>query len=120
MATMKSVKHEMLKQKWRQHIRECQQSGLTVKRWCLENEVRESQYYYWLKTIREESLVQAGSLAMTGTTQFAEVMLKQESVHPVSQETCAVLRIAGFEVEVLNGANTETLANILRILKSSC
>lgn len=120
MATMKSVKHEMSKKKWIQLIQACQQSGLTVKQWCLENEVRESQYYYWLKTIREESLVQAGALAVTGATQFAEVMPQRDTIHPISHGTCAVLRIAGFEMEVLNGADTETLANILRILKAPC
>jgi vacuolar-type H+-ATPase subunit D/Vma8 len=56
MATMKSVKHEMLKKKWSQLIHECQHSGLTTKQWRQENEVSESQYYYWLQIIREESL----------------------------------------------------------------
>ena len=120
MATMKSVRHEMLKKKWSQLIKDCHDSGLTVKRWCQENDVRESQYYYWLKIIREESLVQAGTLAITRDTQFAEVSPQCEIIRSPSQNTCVVLHSGDFEIEILNGADPETLANILSVLKKSC
>ena len=40
----------------RQLIYERQQSGQSVKAWCLQNGIRENRYYYWLKIIREEAL----------------------------------------------------------------
>lgn len=41
---------------WRQLIHEWQQSGQSVRAWCLQNGFRESSHYYWLIIIREEAL----------------------------------------------------------------
>ena len=41
---------------WRQLIHERQQSGQSVRTWCLQNGIRENSYYYWLRIIREEAL----------------------------------------------------------------
>ncbi|MGN1027823.1 MAG: IS66 family insertion sequence element accessory protein TnpA, partial [Faecousia sp.] len=40
---------------WRQLIHERQQSGQSVRAWCLQNGIRENSYYYWLRIIREEA-----------------------------------------------------------------
>ena len=47
---------------WRQLIYERQQSGQSVRAWCLQNGIRENRYYYWywLKIIREEALYVRG------------------------------------------------------------
>ena len=41
---------------WGQLIYERQQSGQSVKVWCLKNGICENRYYYWLRIIREEAL----------------------------------------------------------------
>ena len=41
---------------WRQLIHERQQSGQSVRTWCLQNGIRENSYYYWRRIIREEAL----------------------------------------------------------------
>lgn len=120
MATMKAAHHDMLKEQWRTIIKNHNQSGLTVKVWCQENQVSQTQYYYWLRVIRQESLIQAGTLAVTGQTQFAEI--KQPSVDITSlnhQGICAILRSNGNEIEIINGADSNTLEVILRILGRS-
>ncbi|NMA48352.1 MAG: hypothetical protein GX947_01045 [Tissierellia bacterium] len=66
MATMKATRHEILKVEWRVKIREHRESGLIVKQWCEENSIKPSQHYYWLRVIRQESLIQAGTLVVTG------------------------------------------------------
>ena len=45
--------------KWRRLIHERQQSGQSVRTWCLQNGIRENSYYYWLRIIREEALREA-------------------------------------------------------------
>ena len=45
---------------WRRLIHERQQSGQSVKAWCLQNGIRENRYYYWLRIIREEALYVRG------------------------------------------------------------
>ncbi|NNA37683.1 hypothetical protein HBO97_24595, partial [Pseudomonas lundensis] len=96
MATMKYVQHEILVEKWRKVIAERMQSGMSVRPWCKERGMSEGQYYYWLKVIREESLIKAGTLAVTGSTQFAEVKQfePQKSMH--SPRVCAVIQMDNY------------------------
>ena len=44
---------------WKQLIHERQQSGQSVRTWCLQNGIRENSYYYWLRIIREAALCEA-------------------------------------------------------------
>lgn len=37
---------------WRERIKECRQSGLTVKAWWLQNELTDKAYYYWMKRFK--------------------------------------------------------------------
>ncbi len=119
MATMKASRHEILKEKWRQIIKRYNESGLPVKKWCEENQVSATQYYYWLRVIREESLIKAGTLAVTGKAEFAEIKPRREESPPNHQGTCAVLRSNGNEIEILNGADPNTIEAILKILGRS-
>lgn len=78
LTTMKSTKHEILKEQWREMIKLQSESGLPVRKWCEENHISHGKYYYWLRVIREEALIKAGTLAVTGQTQFAEVKEPQK------------------------------------------
>jgi len=51
MALMKFTNHAIQKEKWKAMIQERTESGLSIKAWCVKNQVSESSYYYWLKTI---------------------------------------------------------------------
>ena len=119
LATMKSAKHEILKEQWREMIRKHKESGLPVRRWCEENNISHGKYYYWLRVIREEALIQAGTLAVTGQTQFVEVKPSIEKSCPNHQGTCAFIRSNGNEIEILNGADQNTLKVVLNILGRS-
>lgn len=116
---MKSVKHEILKEQWKELIKNYNESGLPVRQWCEEKQIPPGRYYYWLKTIREESLIKAGTLAVTGQTQFVEIKPSKEVPPSNNKGTCAVLRSNGNEIEILNGADPNTLGVILKILGRS-
>lgn len=119
MATMKAVRHEIIKEKWIKLIKSYNESGLSIRKWCEENGVSPTQYYYWLRVIREETLIKAGTLAVTGQTQFAEIKPIKEESKSYGKGICAVLRSNGNEIEVLNNADPNTLEIILRILARS-
>lgn len=38
-----------LAQIWDERVSDCQVSSIRVKRWCRDNNVSASQYYYWIK-----------------------------------------------------------------------
>lgn len=116
---MKTSKHEIEKAKWIKNIKEFNESGLTVREWCKTKGITHGSYYYWLKVIREEALIKAGTLAVTGQTQFVEVKptMAIESKPKVSnQGTCAIFRSNGNEIEIINGADPNTLELILSFI----
>lgn len=119
MATMKATRHEILKEQWKTIIKRHNESGLPVRQWCEENKISTTQYYYWLRVIRQDSLIQAGTLAVTGQTQFAEIKPNSEKFLSNNKSICAVLRSNGNEIEIVNGADPNTLETILKILGRS-
>ena len=76
------------------------------------------KFYYWQRVIREEALIKAGTLALTGQNQFVELKPSEPELkfRPNNQGTCAILRSNGSEVEILNGADSDTLSLILNLI----
>ncbi len=54
--TISEVKRQVSLRTWAERIQARQASGQNVKAWCIENNLRENQYYYWLKEIRKETV----------------------------------------------------------------
>jgi transposase-like protein len=113
---MKASKHEILKAQWQNMIKEQSESGLSIREWCRKNNVSHSKLYYWQRVIREEALIKAGTLAITGQPQFVEVRPSITEIKSNNQGTCAILRSNGNEIEVLNGADPNTLATVLNLI----
>jgi transposase-like protein len=44
-----------LRSLWEQRLAEYQNSGKTIKAWCQDQELRENQFYYWRKKLRDQS-----------------------------------------------------------------
>lgn len=116
---MKTSKHEMLKSQWQKIIKDQSESGLSIREWCRSNDVSHGKFYYWQRVIREEALIKAGTLAVTGQTQFVELKPNIAEIKANNQGTCAVLRSNGNEIEILNGADPNTLEAVLIILGRS-
>ena len=113
---MKESKHEMLKVQWQRMIKDQYESGLSIREWCRENNISHSKFYYWQRVIREETLIKAGTLAVTGQSQFVEIKPSLEEPKSNSQTTCAIIRSSGNEIEILNGADHKTLAMVLDLI----
>src|SRR5699024_10127133 len=113
---MKTSKHEIHKAQWQELIREQSQSGLSIREWCRRNDMSHGKFYYWQRIIREEALIKAGTLAVTGQTQFVEVKPSVAEIKSNNQASCAILRSNGNEIEVFNGADPNTLALILNLI----
>lgn len=50
------IKKKVSLNEWHQRIIDCQNSGMSVRAWCLENGINPSTYYLNLKKIRESVL----------------------------------------------------------------
>ena len=116
--TMKTTKHEVLKSQWAEIVKRHSQSEQSIKEWCEENDISRTKFYYWQRVIREEALIKAGTLAVTGQAQFVEVKPNAPKVkfNSNSQGSCAIVRSNGNEIEILNGADSNTLQVLLDLI----
>lgn len=116
MAMMNQARHEMLKAKWIEIVREQRNSGLAVRKWCEQHQISTSSFFYWSRVIRQDSLVKAGILAVTNQPCFAEVTPERSERSTVQTGICAVLRFRGTEMEIHNGADPITLDSLLHAM----
>jgi len=104
-----------LEQRWRDRIEECRQSGLSVKAWCLQNELRNTSYHYWVKKFKLLEQQEAGS------NTFAEVVLLPENKN-TTKETCPIkvefsLSFGDYSIGIPEGFNAITLAELVKVLR---
>ena len=111
---MCNVRHQVEGQEWQQRILEQRSSGMSVRKWCAEQNIRESQFYYWLHVLRSEELAVRKPAGI-----FAELPLKK----PDAEERncgmtgiCAIIRGQGLCLEIYNGADSATLETAMRTL----
>ena len=113
--TIREAKRITRMNEWRQLIQERQQSGQSVRAWCLQNGIRESSYYYWLRIIREEALCAAenrnGALVRVEPEKLAV-----ETVSPQFSSGGIVIRANGVEAEFPSGTDIEMLAAFVKAL----
>lgn len=106
---MHRMQHDVLVQEWRQRILEQKSSGLSVRKWCADENIRESRYYYWLQVLRREEMAQRKPVITHG---FAELRLDESVVGPIEMKSsgiCAVIRGQNLSLEIHNGADPMTL-----------
>lgn len=111
---MRSVQHQVVTREWQQRILTQKSSGLSVRKWCADNNVRESRYYYWLKVLRNDELAVSKPAGI-----FAELQQPDSGIiaSPLSTSgICAVIRGSGLCLEIHNGADPRTLAATMKSL----
>jgi len=100
---------------WRERIKECRQSGLTVKAWCLQNELTDKAYYYWMK--RFKVLDQEEVIDNT----FVEIPLlldsKSKSHENFPVNTGLTLSFGSYSINIPNEFNPDTLEKIVKVLQ---
>ena len=119
------VKRQYKLREWSEQIKSREASGLGVERWCAENGIGKSAYYYRLKRVQEEML---DSLESTSTYQLSglpvisgsNVPAQQLAFAPVnmtqSKGAAITVWIGANAVDVQNGADVITIEQVLRVV----
>ena len=100
---------------WRQLVHERQQSGQSVRAWCLQNGIRENSYYYWLRIIREEALRETENRSST-LVRVEPDKLAVETGSPQSSSGGIVIRAHGVEAEFPSGTDIAILAAFVKAI----
>ena len=105
---MSDLKHEVIAERWAALIKERTDSGMTIKEWCQERNIKESQYYYWLKTLRKEEAGRGEPEQQASPfVELPVVCMGQQA--PLQGGTAAVIRKGDISIEVAASASTELL-----------
>jgi hypothetical protein len=117
----RKIKHQYFLSKWSPMIQECNNSGSTIREWCLKNNVDEKQYYYWQRRVREElctSVVQAKEKETA--TVFAPLSIKEYQkgfTKPEPSRPDLVINIGEYRLEVGSNINPELLETVLKAIR---
>ena len=94
---------------WTERIGQCQNSGQQVSDWCSENDVSVRNYYYWHSKIQRINKNKSN---------------EQQRFYDISSSMCgSVSPVASIHIntdtaDIYRGADEETIASIIRTLKS--
>ena len=115
-----SAMQSILIREWAQQIRESQESGLSIRKWCDENGIGIKTYYYRRKRVREELLNNMESESATQLVSFTSKQLGAPvfAALPMPQRHAAAVTVQiGMHIaEIHNGADADTVESVLRTL----
>lgn len=97
-------------EEWAYKIKECRNSGITVKEWCKLQGIQTQKFYYWQKKLFT-------TLSANKTTEFAELTLPVNHQVPCSKEVIAKITINDITVEVFGNVSQTQIAMLLTALK---
>ena len=98
--SLQRVNRQQRLAEWSRRVEACRNSGLTVVQWCQENEIAVSTYFSWQRKVFQ-------ALKEVQEVTFAEVPVMEAS--PFPGHVVASLEISGVQIQVYEGADTNTL-----------
>lgn len=116
---MDKITHEIRLKQWASIIRECRNSGMTVKAWCLENNVNNKQFYYWQHRVREETYKAIEKYEPNKPANFVQLPVPafvDSSENPTSFTADMIVHIGNNVLELSNTVSEELLSKVLKVM----
>ena len=107
------AKHESMINVWRERVRECKTSGLTVAEWCEKNHINKKTYFYWQKQVwdHETNTMAPDQPGLPSPVQFAEISVPAGAISGGDPDI--MLHQGGWTVEIRNSVDPMLLCRIL-------
>lgn len=119
MNKVSKVKQSLHKEKWLSIIKECQFSGMTIRAWCQQNNIKEATYYRNLQKLRSEICEQLPIAASEPEKPVVFQPLQVETPIP-DVKPAVIIRRGDTTIEINSNAPKETVEAVLIALASSC
>lgn len=113
---------------WAQRIRACKASGQTVIKWCEDHEVDRRRYYYWHRKLKREAFEglpeavkkNAVTCSPVAKPAFVEITASEEAIISCDAQAQVLLHVGSLSLEILEGADSQTIKNTLEAIKTLC
>lgn len=118
------VSHEYKLSLWTDRIKECRASGLTVSKWCEQNNIGAKTYYYWMRKIKREVFenlsegITQNSLVPTDSKPPVFSKLELNTVDPLRSEVAVTIRLNDISIDVCSGATEMVIRNAILAIQS--
>lgn len=97
---------------WQERLKDHQESGMSVKDWCLSEGVSTATYYYWRKRACEDQV--GGSAPQSAG--WVPVIVNE----PAPGSRVLTLRVGRVSVEVASGFDASLLSDVLSVPEGRC
>ena len=114
---MSDLKHDVIAQHWAILIKERMESGMTVREWCRERNIKESQYYYWLKILRRDAA--EGREQGQRVSPFVELPAVCQEQRFLPGAAAAVIRKGSIAIEVTESASAGFIAKVMEAVANA-
>jgi hypothetical protein len=101
----------MTKNEWEKRIANFRLSGQTQEKWCEENNLTSNQLKYWL------SKIEGSKAEKRPTPKWVPIVV--EEADDVSNDTLEI-KVGTVSIEVKPGFSPSLLAEVVKVLKSTC
>ena len=108
------AKKELRLQEWKERIRECRTSGLSVSEWCKRNDIGVKRYYYWHRKLWKRELRKIEQAERENEPlQFAQI-----DIQPTKGREIRIER-NGWSLEISNEADLRIIREIMQMVAES-
>ena len=100
------INNDFKTKQWMQRIKECRESGLSVRKWCRQNNLCEQTYYNWLKKLRTLA-VESGALPAQTFVSLDQVDQEKENI---------IITRGSIRIEFPSDTDIETITRMIGAL----
>lgn len=109
------VRNNML-QIWAERVKECRNSGMSVKAWCAQQGIKVSTFYAWQKRVFNAVSTEVQQTLPNSRPVFAEIPVELP-VQAISTNIAATLRVGDISVDFYENASQGFIEALLRSVK---
>ncbi len=113
---MEGVTQAYRAKKWLEIMRQCAESGMTKRDYCLEQCINEKTFYYWQRRLRDRlsSSLQGPQDADALPQAFVRVPFPANSIGSGGSRTAAIARVGSMAIGIQETAGEAFLTKLLR------
>lgn len=101
---------EQYRKLWKERLKDFDKSGLTIKAWCKENQLKVHQFYYWRKKFNAEQ---------TPSITLVPIDLTQMNNQTIQDSTMKI-HVGSINLEIHSGFNPSQLKEVMKVLMEIC
>ena len=113
---MSDLKHDVVAERWAMLIKERMESGMTVREWYHDRNIKEPQYYYCLRILRRKVVENTEQIPQVSPFVELSVNICQEQF---PAPAAAVIRKGNIIIEVTESASAGFIQKVMVVLANA-